>query len=89
MNRKELALKAMFPMEEAAAQGGWPAAVDALFDTLAAALRRGESIEIRGFGTFSVAATKARRGRNPRTGAAVAIPPGRRVRFKPSRRLLR
>ena len=83
MNKKELAVKAMFPMEKAAADGGWPAAADALFATLAEALRQGERIEIRGFGTFSVTETKARNGRNPRTGQPVKIPAGRRVRFKP------
>lgn len=88
MNQKELALKAMFPMEQAAAKGGWPSAAAALFDTLAEVLRRGERVEIRGLGTFSVARTKARKGRNPRTGAAIDIPPGRRVRFKPSKSLL-
>lgn len=88
MNKKELAVKAMFPMEKAAADGGWPAAADALFATLAEALRRGERIEIRGFGTFSVTETKARNGRNPRTGQPVKIPAGRRVRFKPSKTLL-
>ena len=54
----------------------------------AEALRRGERIEIRGFGTFSVTETKARNGRNPRTGQPVKIPAGRRVRFKPSKTLL-
>ncbi|HEX5321816.1 MAG TPA: HU family DNA-binding protein [Stellaceae bacterium] len=88
MNKKELAVKAMFPMEKAAADGGWPAAADALFATVAEALRRGERIEIRGFGTFSVNETKARNGRNPRTGQPVKIPAGRRVRFKPSKTLL-
>ena len=88
MNRKELAQKAMFAMEGAAQKRGWAGAVDALFATIGDALRRGETVELTGFGSFSVVGTKARTGRNPRTGEKIAIPPGRRVRFKPSKTLL-
>jgi len=88
MNRKELAQKAMFAMEGAAQKGGWPGAIDALFDTIADALKHGETIELKGFGSFSVIETAPRAGRNPRTGKAIEIPAGRRVRFKPSKSLL-
>jgi DNA-binding protein HU-beta len=88
MNRKELAQKAMFAMEGAAQKRGWAGAADALFATIGDALNRGETVELKGFGSFSVIETKARTGRNPRTGKPIAIPPGRRVRFKPSRSLL-
>ena len=36
-------------------------------------LARGDRVELRGFGAFSVKRREARRGRNPRTGAAVAV----------------
>lgn len=88
MNRKELAQKAMFAMEGAAQKGGWPGAVDALFATIGEMLRRGETIELKGFGSFSVVDTPARNGRNPRTGKPLRIAAGRRVRFKPSKSLL-
>ena len=88
MNRAELAQKAMFAMEGAAQKGGWPGAVDALFATLADALRRGETVQLKGFGAFSVIETAPRGGRNPRTGESIAIPARRRVRFKPSKSLL-
>jgi DNA-binding protein HU-beta len=88
MNRKELAQKAMFAMEGAAQKGGWPGAIDALFDTIAEALRHGDTVELKGFGAFSVVDTPARAGRNPRTGEPLRIAAGRRVRFKPSRSLL-
>lgn len=88
MNRKELAQKAMFAMEDAAQKEGWRGAVDALFATIGDALKRGEPVELKGFGSFSVVETKARTGRNPRTGKPIAIPPGRKVKFKPSRSLL-
>lgn len=88
MNRRELGQKAMFAMEGAAQKLGWPGAADALIDTIAAALKRGEQVQLKGFGSFSVVQTRPRTGRNPRTGEPVAIPAGRRVRFKPSKSLL-
>jgi integration host factor subunit beta len=47
--------------------------VNALFDTMAEALARGERIELRGFGSFQVRQRGARQGRNPKTGAAVKV----------------
>ena len=88
MNRKELAQKAMFAMEGAAQKQGWAGAADALIEAIAEALKRGDRVELKGFGSFSVIETKARAGRNPRTGKPVQIPAGRRVRFKPSKSLL-
>lgn len=48
--------------------------VKAMFDSLTAALARGERIEVRGFGTFGIKQRQARVGRNPRTGAVIAVP---------------
>ena len=45
------------------------------------ALRQGEPVTLRGVGTFHVRAKRARIGRNPKTGAAAAIPARRVVRF--------
>jgi integration host factor subunit beta len=50
------------------------AAVNAVFDTLAGALSKSERVEIRGFGAFGIRRRGARPGRNPRTGAQVAVP---------------
>jgi integration host factor subunit beta len=47
--------------------------VTAFFNELAAALSRGDRIELRGFGTFSVKRRVARIGRNPRTGDSVEV----------------
>ena len=60
-------------------------AVDAFFDALKDALKRGERIELRGFGVFLVKPRKSGIGRNPRTGDEVPIPPGKTVRFKPGK----
>jgi integration host factor subunit beta len=47
--------------------------VTAIFDQIVAALSRGDRVELRGFGTFSVRRRGARVGRNPRTGDSVAV----------------
>ena len=48
--------------------------VNAVFDSMNESLRRGERIEIRGFGSFGVKTRPARQGRNPKTGEQVAVP---------------
>ncbi len=57
-------------------------AVDAVFDSITAALRRSDDVRLVGFGTFSVANRKATTGRNPRTGEAIQIPASRQPKFK-------
>jgi integration host factor subunit beta len=47
--------------------------VSAIIDEIVQALRRGDRVELRGFGAFSAKLREARRGRNPKTGAAVAV----------------
>ena len=62
-------------------------AVETVFESMKRALGNGERIELRGFGIFNVRPRKTGIGRNPRTGAEVAIPPGKAVRFKPGKEL--
>lgn len=64
------------------------AAVNAVLDTIKMALRRGDAVELRDFGKFTTRTSKARTGRNPRTGEEVAIPAKMAAKFKPSRALL-
>ncbi len=47
--------------------------VGTIFEEIADALARGDRVELRGFGAFSVKQRGARVGRNPRTGAAVKV----------------
>ena len=47
--------------------------VNAILDEMVEALRRGDRVELRGFGAFSAKIRGARTGRNPRTGAVVAV----------------
>lgn len=47
--------------------------INAVFDAITDALARGDRVELRGFGAFSVKNRPARLGRNPRTGATVDV----------------
>jgi DNA-binding protein HU-beta len=57
-------------------------AVEALLDSIAAALKSGEQVTLSGFGTFSVTTRAARTGRNPRTGESINIPASNNPKFK-------
>jgi integration host factor subunit beta len=47
--------------------------VNAILDEMVEALRRGDRVELRGFGAFSAKLREARQGRNPRTGVVVSV----------------
>jgi DNA-binding protein HU-beta len=57
-------------------------AVDATFDSIAKAIKKSRRFQVPGFGTFTVRSRKARKGRNPQTGAAISIKASRTVGFK-------
>lgn len=61
--------------------------VDAVFETIIAALERGDRVEIRGFGSFTSKVRKAKLGRNPRTGETVDVEEKRVPWFKPGKLL--
>lgn len=48
--------------------------VNAIFNIIADAMKRGEKVVVTGFGTFLVRRRAARKGRNPQTGAEIQIP---------------
>ncbi|GAB4127831.1 MAG: integration host factor subunit beta [Rhodothalassiaceae bacterium] len=56
--------------------------VSTVFDEITAALIRGDRVELRGFGAFSVKNRPARQGRNPRTGDSVSVEAKRVPYFK-------
>lgn len=56
--------------------------VSSVFDEITEALARGDRVELRGFGAFSVKHRDARMGRNPRTGESVEVPAKRAPFFK-------
>ena len=63
------------------------AAVEAVFDSIGAALKRGDEARIVGFGTFTVSRRKASTGRNPRTGEPMQIPASSSPKFRPGKTL--
>ena len=61
--------------------------VETILDTIKGSLKSKEDVAISGFGTFKVKQTKARAGRNPKTGETIQIPAKRKVAFKASKDL--
>jgi len=61
--------------------------INNIFDTMTDALAKGESIEIRGFGSFSIRHYKGREGRNPKTSERVTVPPRKKPFFKVGKEL--
>jgi len=57
------------------------AIVNAVWDTMVDALREGQRIEIRGFGSFAVKRRRPREARNPKTGQKVSVPQRRSLSF--------
>ncbi len=62
--------------------------VSDIFEMIEENLKRGEKVQISGFGTFLVKHRKGKIGRNPRTGEEVPVPDRKVVVFKPSKKLL-
>lgn len=62
-------------------------AVDALIQTIASALKAGDTVTLVGFGTFSVKERSARTGRNPQTGLEISIAASKSPAFKPGKAL--
>jgi DNA-binding protein HU-beta len=62
-------------------------ALDALTDTIAVALKNGETVSVIGFGTFLAKERAARTGRNPQTGASIQIGASRTPSFKAGKAL--
>ena len=62
-------------------------AVEATLDIVKEALKRGEKIQLVGFGSFQVRAKRARKGRNPQTGKEITIAARKVLKFKPGKAL--
>jgi len=62
-------------------------AVDAVFEGIADAMKKGDEVRLVGFGTFAIAERAASEGRNPRTGEKIAIPASKQPKFKPGKNL--
>lgn len=62
-------------------------AVDAMVETIKKALKKGDTVTLVGFGTFSVRKRAARQGRNPQTGATIKIKASKSPAFKAGKAL--
>ena len=61
--------------------------IESVFEAVTGAIRRGDKVEVRGFGSFRIRERGPRAGRNPKTGARVEIAAKRVAYFKPSKEL--
>lgn len=61
--------------------------VDLIFDSVKTALKKKETVAISGFGTLRIRETKARMGRNPKTGETIQIPARKKISFRASKEL--
>ena len=64
-------------------------ALQAMVAAMQQALREGDKVVISGFGSFHVKMRRAKKGRNPKTGTPVPVPPRKVVRFKAAKGLLK
>ncbi len=62
-------------------------ALDAMIDSISGALKKGDSLTLVGFGTFSVRSRAARAGRNPKTGETIQIKASKAPAFKAGKAL--
>jgi len=63
------------------------AAVDCVFKSIPSAMKKGKPVTIAGFGSFKVTKRKARKGRNPKTGAEIKIKASKAPKFVASKTL--
>lgn len=69
------------------AKGDASKAVDAIFDAISGALKKGDEVRLVSFGTFSVTKRAASTGRNPRTGETIKIAASNQPKFKAGKAL--
>ena len=88
MNKSELVDALASRTKASKAEAG--RTVEALFSpggVISGELKKGNKVQITGFGNFETRKRGARKGRNPRTGKEITIPPTKVPRFRPSRGL--
>lgn len=61
--------------------------VETVFESIKESLKKGEKIEIRGFGNFRLKERQPRKARNPKTGESVDVPQKKAIRFKAGKAL--
>ncbi|KIX14970.1 HU family DNA-binding protein [Dethiosulfatarculus sandiegensis] len=87
MNKRDLTIQVSEAVGNKLSKAICSHIIECILSSITAALMRGESIKITGFGTLKVTGRAARRGRNPQTGEKINIPARKTVRFKPAKLL--
>jgi DNA-binding protein HU-beta len=85
MNKNELI--AQVAADAQLTKGAAGEAVEATLENIQKALQRGDDVRLVGFGTFTVSQRAATQGRDPRTGASIAIPASKNAKFKAGKAL--
>lgn len=85
MNKQDIVSK--IAKDTGITKGHAAAALNSLIDGITRSLKKGDSVSFVGFGTFKTSNRKARKARNPQTGAPITIPKRRVARFSPGKAL--
>jgi DNA-binding protein HU-beta len=85
MNKSQLVLQIASRMDSTKPTA--EAALNAVIESIAESLAKGEAVSLVGFGTFNTAKRRSKVGRNPKTGDQMTIPETTVVKFKPGKSL--
>jgi nucleoid DNA-binding protein len=81
MNKAELVSSVQKVLGKGTSRAAAEKAVNATVESVAAALRKGKTVQLIGFGAFKVVSRKARNGVNPKTGERIKIQASKAVKF--------
>ncbi len=87
MNKGELVLAVQKSLGKEASRAQAERALDAVMDGIRAGLKKDQTVQLVGFGTFKVANRKARNGINPKTGEKIKIKASKSVKFSAGKAL--
>jgi DNA-binding protein HU-beta len=87
MNKAELVASTQKALGKDTSKAAAEKAVAATIDSIAGALKKGQSVQLIGFGTFKVVSRKARMGVNPKTGQPLKIKASKAVKFAAGKEL--
>lgn len=82
MNKAELVIEVQKSLGKDATKAAAERAVEAVIDAIKKGIKKDKSVQLIGFGTFSVAKRAARMGVNPKTGEKIKIKASKSVKFK-------
>ncbi len=87
MNKAQLIVEIQKHLGEEITKASAERALDAVLEAFKTGISDDGTIQLVGFGTFSVVERKARKGVNPQTGKTIQIPASKTIKFKPSTQL--